>query len=399
MITDKVLRGLKPTTDDKMQFLSDKGGMPGLGIIWGKKGVASWTLAYRTPDGKQHRTKIGFAWGGPGEHDLPQLYLSPSAARAKAYQIVEAAKQGVVTQSGMDRFDQRVASATTRKTVTLRDAIEAYLDDPNTANLRSRDEIRRRLMQAIRGREDHPVARITRQEAREMYAPLGATVTGNRTHAYLRAAFRYAVEHEMIVASPVPMDAPLRTEQTRDRVLTDCEIAKVWHATNRLVSPVIRDVVRLLILTGQRREEVAGMEWSELDIEDGTWTMGRDRSKTGAAHIIPLVPEVLAIIKAQKRIVDCPYVFTATGRRSVDMSNTGSKLKDLSGIDFHLHDLRRTARTGWSRLGVAPNIREVLIHPPTGIAGVYDRHDFLAEKRTALECWTAHVLSLTTAAE
>jgi integrase len=186
-------------------------------------------------------------------------------------------------------------------------------------------------------------------------------------------------------------------EPKRERVLSDDELAAVWRATENRPKHK-RGIVQLLILTGQRREEVADMRWSELDLAQKTWILGAERYKTKTAHLLPLTDIMLEIINEQDRLGNCDYVFTVNGRNSVDMSIEGGELKrvvgELPGGDWRLHDLRRTARSNWSKLGVPKEIRELLIHPKTGVEGTYDRHDFLSEKRAALEHWEAHVLRL-----
>ncbi len=193
---------------------------------------------------------------------------------------------------------------------------------------------------------------------------------------------------------------PLKQEDKRDRWLDDNELAAVWRATNGRPGPK-QAIVRLLVLTGQRREEVANMRWSELDelaLTGGTWTLPAERSKNGQAHIVPLSPAAVAIILSQPRIVDSEFVFTYGGRRAADMSAEGTALKALTPdlADWRLHDLRRSFATGMQRLGVDPKIIDRCQNHVAvkGVGAVYMRHEFLAERTAAMILWSEHVEKL-----
>jgi integrase len=150
-----------------------------------------------------------------------------------------------------------------------------------------------------------------------------------------------------------------------------------------------------LTLTGARRNEITGLRWSE--IKDDTIILGRDRTKAGEAHSIPLSPPALAILKQLPRIGPGDFVFSINGRNPVtDLAASKEKLDGLIKIpSWHTHDLRRTVATGLQRLGINLQVIEaVLGHvggSRSGIVGVYQRHSFDAEKRTALEAWAREV--------
>jgi integrase len=224
-------------------------------------------------------------------------------------------------------------------------------------------------------------------------------VAANRVYKITRRMFGWAIEHDLAAASPcVGMKAPF-PETARDRVLTDHELLLIWQAAGELGGPGGL-LVQLLTLTGQRRSEVAGMTWAELDLDQGTWTLPAVRVKTGKLHAVPLSGAVLELLQAAPRIG--AFVVSMTGARPV---SGFSEIKD--GIAALLppdmpawvfHDLRRTAATGMARLGIGlPVIEKVLNHASGsfgGIVGVYQRHDFANEKRAALDAWARHVTGL-----
>ena len=192
---------------------------------------------------------------------------------------------------------------------------------------------------------------------------------------------------------------PLAKEVERDRVLTDRELAAVYRAAGE-IGWGFGAMVQLLALTGQRRNEVAGMQWDELDLRAKTWTIPKERAKNAEGHIVPLSPQAVAIIEALPRIVGSPYVFTTTGTSCISGFSKGKAELDamVKLPAWRLHDLRRTVATGMAKLGVdLPVIERVLNHVSgsfAGIVGVYQKHKYQDEMRKALDAWAAHVAGL-----
>ena len=242
---------------------------------------------------------------------------------------------------------------------------------------------------------------ITRADVRAMLDKIvdDAPIMANRVHSIARKLFNWAVENEIVAASPIAGVKPPAEEASRDRVLSDDELRVVWCAADK-TGPPFGPLVKLLILTGQRRGEVAGMEWSEIDIENRLWTLPRERTKNDRRHEVPLSTQALAIIKQLPRISD-RYVFSINGTAPI---NSFGKNKDsLDELlpdmpSWVIHDLRRTVASGMARLGInLPVIEKVLNHVSgsfAGIVGVYQRHDFADEKRKALEVWANHIAEL-----
>ena len=149
------------------------------------------------------------------------------------------------------------------------------------------------------------------------------------------------------------------------------------------------------MLTGQRREEVAGLSWGELDLAQRIWTIPKARTKNAKAHIVYLSIQALAVLMRAGR--KGPLVFTPLGTKPFqDFTHAKRRLDQLSGVNgWRLHDLRRTCVSGMARLGVAPHVADKILNHQagaiSGVAAVYQRHEFLAERQGALERWGGHI--------
>jgi integrase len=155
--------------------------------------------------------------------------------------------------------------------------------------------------------------------------------------------------------------------------------------------------VRLAMMLGQRREEIAGMQWGELDLEEATWLIPSGRYKTGIEHLVPLPPQAVDLIRAIPRVDGSRFLFSTTTNTHISgFTKMKARLEQLSGTaDWRIHDFRRTCRTNMSALGVDPDIAErVLGHVVAGVRGVYDRYSFLPEKRRALEAWALRLMQI-----
>jgi integrase len=185
-----------------------------------------------------------------------------------------------------------------------------------------------------------------------------------------------------------------KKEVARDRVLDDAELAQVLIAARTMGGPY-GGIVEFLALTAQRREEVAGLRWDELDLAQRVWTIPKARTKNAKAHMVHLSMQALTVLKRAER--KGPLVFTLLGTKPFqDFTHAKRRLDQLSGVtEWRLHDLRRTCVSGMARLGVAPHIADKILNHQSGtisgVAAVYQRHDFLAERRAALDEWGAHV--------
>jgi len=208
---------------------------------------------------------------------------------------------------------------------------------------------------------------------------------------------RWCVDRDLISANPIAGMRRPATEKSRDRVLTDNELAAIWRASDKLGFPY-GTCTQLLILTGARRSEITKLKWSE--IEGNRILLSPARTKTAVAHLIPLAPIARSIIHKLPVIVDSEFVFTTNGKSPVSGWSTAKpQLDRLSGVsNWHVHDLRRTVATGLQKLSIPLQVTEAVLGHTSGsragVVGIYQRHDFMDEKRNALEEWAAHVLNV-----
>ncbi|MDB5392906.1 MAG: putative prophage integrase, partial [Rhodospirillales bacterium] len=234
----------------------------------------------------------------------------------------------------------------------------------------------------------------------------GSRVMANRTAALLSQLFRFGIHRHIVRTTPVQLlFRPGGKEKARQRTLTDKELG-IFLADPQACTRYERlsRVMMVLLLTGQRRGELTLARWSQLDFDARTWTIPDENAKGGRGHVVPLTDLAIEEFRALQREAEgSPWVLPSNGgERHVDpkqltrsVAKCQKRFKNRGVAEFTLHDLRRTCRTGLSRLKVEPHIAErVLNHAQQKIAGTYDRFEYLDEKRVALEKWAAHLATL-----
>ena len=229
----------------------------------------------------------------------------------------------------------------------------------------------------------------------------GKAAMASRTAAYGRACYQWAIRRGSLETNPFA-NLPLTPIAKRERVLTDAELAAVWKATDDPAP--FNAIVRMLMLTGQRREEVTAMTWEEIASDLSTWTVPASRAKNGAAHIVPLSPQAQAILRAAPRVRGTDLVFPGRNGPFNGFSKAKEALDKVCGVrGWRLHDLRRTMATGLQRLGVRLEVTEAVLNhvagSRAGIIGVYQRHTWADEKQAALNAWGAHVAAIVEGSE
>lgn len=368
-------------------------GLPGFGIRLRAGGKRTWIVQYRV--GAKHR-RITLANAAA---------LDPDEARKRARDIL------AKVQLGGDPQTEKV-QARARAAVTLSSIVAEYLRHAE-ARLRpsSYAEAERYLRRYLTPLHDLPAHSIAR---RDVAAWLNAVAgehgphAANRGRTCLSALFSWAMRQGYAEANPVAATGKSIGETSRTRVLTRAELRDVWNAC--------RDddhgrIVRLLLLTGQRRNEVGGMRWSEIDQAANMWRLPRERTKNGLPHDVPLSSGAMAIIEAVPRKAGRDFLFgDASGpfqgwsrsKMSLDKRInefriwfSGEGTPEIS--PWRLHDLRRTLVTQMNEhLGVLPHVVEAVVNHITGparmgVAGVYNRATYASEKKQALEAWSKFV--------
>jgi integrase len=384
----------------------------GLYFIVQASGVKSWALRYRRKtDGKSIKHTIG---------SYPMLSLKD--ARSKATEL------RAEIERGADPHGDKVVAR--RRATEVDDSFQVvvrrYIADMQRRQKRSWEWYARLLGLAPNGTPDtlaiirdgstdqrgrRRISLVDRWGARRIgdvtdadiidaldRVSAHAPILANRLHAVLSALFGWAKGKRLVASNPcTDLDRPAE-EHPRDRVLNDKELRKVWLAAGELGHPYA-GIVRLLILTGQRRNEIADLRWSEIDLEERALHLPAARTKNARAHDVPLSAQALAIVAGLPRLVDADLVFTIKRKPITGFSRMKEKLDAATGVaDWTLHDLRRTVASGLQRLGVRLEVTEAVLNhrsgSTAGIVGVYQRHDYAAEKRDALQRWADHVDAL-----
>jgi integrase len=221
-------------------------------------------------------------------------------------------------------------------------------------------------------------------------------VSANRVLSLIRRMYNWGVERGIVEVNPAAGVKHPHRERPRDRVLTDEEIRGLWAAWGTMGYP-FGTIQQILLLTAQRRGEVAAMRWEQLDLNRGIWRLTSADTKTASEHVLPISPPVIEILRQVPRFYGSQLLFPAN-RRSSDRPVSGfSKAKRttdrLSGVEgWTWHDLRRSAATAMAKLNVPPHVCErILNHSGSGmmsaIARVYNVHSYQTEMAHALSAW------------
>jgi len=369
-ITEKTVANLK-TSSGRIEVWDSL--LPGFGVRVTSRGVKSW-FAFTRVSGKPVRVTLG---------RYPVVGLS-EARKAARIALEEAAAGG----------DPRPEPPAPSK--TLEDLIDGF-EQRHLVKLRpkSRAEtlryLRGRFLERFAGRSPDTLKRAEIRALLDDMIDEGKATSANRMLAAVRKLFNWAVERGEIDISPcLGLRSPAREVQ-RDRFLSMEEVARLWEASAAL-SPINSAFIRVLLLTGQRRETVAQMRRSQ--IEDGVWNIPREAMKGGRRHTLPLPQLVLDIITETPATGEGDLVFSVDGERHIGgFSKIKTQLDAASGLaDWRLHDLRRTAGTHIARLGF-PRIvvSKILGHTEAGVTQIYELHSYNGEKRDALEAWAEAV--------
>jgi integrase len=311
--------------------------------------------------------------------------LTPDTARQKARHLL-----GTVA-GGVDPF-----AATTGE--TLATAVERYLDRKKgvlkpTSFAATALYLRKAAEPLHRLRLDQIGRRKIAALLGEIETTSGA-VSRNRARSALSAMFAWAIQEGLLDQNPVTGTAKADEGGSRERVLTHDELRTLWRG---LGDDTFSNVVRLLLLTGQRRNEIGHLQWSEIDLDAKQINLPASRVKNSRDHTVPLSAQALAIIEGSPRRNSSDFLFGERGFYHWDRAK--ARLDQRVGIaDWHLHDLRRTAATQMAELGVMPHVIECVLNHVSGsrggVAGIYNRSKLLEPMREALQRWADHVEAL-----
>ena len=250
----------------------------------------------------------------------------------------------------------------------------------------------------LKGKEISEVERRHLISIIDAVADNGTPTQAARLRSYISRFFAWSVERGIIDVNPAISLPKVLIEQSRDRVLSNEEITNIWKASNSL-SPQFRAIIRLLILTGQRKSEVSGMKWLEVDFNENVWILPSDRTKNSKPHLVHL--SNLAISELSHTAKTSELVFTTTGRTPVSgFSNVKKKIDQQSGVtNWRIHDLRRTfASTTTEKLGFNPHVVDLILNHQSGtltsVAKIYQRGLYVKERKEVMDAWGKYIEDL-----
>lgn len=386
--TDTYVRRLSLPAD-KADHIAWDPDLPGFGVRL-RTGKASYVVQYRVGI-EQRRKSLG---------DVRKVTLDDARGIAR--------KRFAQVELGIDPDAEEEKRRTEQATDvrTFEKVVELYLEAqkprvrPNT--FVAEERYLRRHCQPL---QKKPVSKVSFEEIASLLRSLvrdhGPT-SAARARGALLAFFSWCMRQGLAKANPViGTENPIRGKEPRDRVLTDDEIRIIWR---NCLDDDFGKIVRLLLLTACRRDEIGGLRWNELDVAAGKLTLPRERTKAKRAHELPLTATMLEIVQSIRRRNSRDTLFgggasgfNAWSYNTLALSARITAAEGKALAPWRLHDLRRTVRTRMGKLGVLPHVAELVLNHAghkSGIGGVYDHHDYGPEIAEALQKWEAHLLAM-----
>jgi integrase len=393
-LTDRFLQSVAAPAAGRAVYVDTEG--PGLELRvspadrreWVRK---AWSIRYQPKGGARKRATYDA---------YPTISLAEARARAK--EIAAAAARGIdlPQQEENQREEERKGA---NRPQTVGDLLDKYVEEHCKANQR-RWRLVERMFEMhvkparvdVRTLGEKPLIELRRADLVELLDDLqnekGLRAQVNRVRTQIVAALNWAIDREYLDTSPAAAIKKRKIEASRSRVLSDDELRAIWRAVDELSEPS-RSLVKAWILTGQRRDEVRCMMWSEIDLGRALWTLPASRNKGKRDHEVPLPQAMLTLLGDRPRSGAGP-VFTSDGRKPYGGQGRLKVILDRKSgaTGWTFHDIRRTVSTGMASLHVPQDtIDRVLNHAKGSLAGTYNRHEYLDEKRRALEVWAERV--------
>lgn len=373
----------------KAEYIALDDDIPGFGVRLRAGGSRTWIFQYRQGR-KQRRLSFGAVSAVP-----------ISDARDKA------AKLHAQVKLGHDPAGAKIETRA-RAAEIVEPIMRLYLArQHDRLKARSYEEVQRHLLKHAKPLHGLQISKVDRRNVATRLAEIAqhsGPAAANRVRTSLSAFFVWCMKEGLIDSNPVINTNKAKENAARDRVLKHVELRAIWHA---LDDDQYGAIVKLLMLTGQRRDEIGGLARSE--IKAATVTLPPARTKNNREHVVPLSEPARAIIAAQPRrtladgeprdllfgLRDGPFSGWSDSKEKLDAKIAEANGKPLA--DWTLHDLRRTAATGMADLGVQPHIIEAALNHASGhkagVSGIYNRSTYEREKRAALDLWAEQVLA------
>lgn len=374
-LTQKTLDYLPPCTGKRYEVRDTL--LPGFMLRVARNGGKVWYLVTRV-HGRQRRIKIG---------TYPILSLVDAREKARS----------ILRDKQLGRLVETDGTLSTKRKPSLPEIVPQFIELYAKPRNREWKEVKA-LLGKFNVLGNRPIDEIKRPDVVAVLDGImarGTPYRANRALAAIKKLFSWCVDRGVLDFNPLAGLKPPAKETARDRVLTDKELAACWQEADIEDFP-FGPFFKLLILTGQRRGEVSGMSWSEIDFERAIWTIPAKRAKNATQHTVPLAPLAIEILKSIPRFLKSDLVFTTNGKREISgFGRLKRRLDRAAGSgDWRIHDIRRTVATNMAIMGTAPHVIEAVLNHKTGIvsgvAAVYNRHAYLIEKREALERWATN---------
>jgi integrase len=399
-LTDRTIKSLanKPAKPGKTYDVPDAL-VPGLSVRVMPSGRRTFILVTRFP-GRRNPTRRSLGAYGA---------ITLDAARERARVWLDLIRRGIDPQVEEER--QRTAEL--RKQAHTFAAVAEEFIRVHVSKTRKAVGVEQSIRKEFIARwGERPIADVTSHDivaVVDAAVERGAPYQGHNLLGYAKSLFSWAVGRPSYGLEISPCDR-LKPKQligekkARQRILSDAEIKALWSSAKTMGYPY-GPLIKLLLITGQRLNEVARATWSEFDLDKKLWTIPAARMKADAAHTVPLPDAAIEVLQELPRFKQGGHLFSTT--YGVKPVNSFSKAKNrldelmvkrLGKIEeFVFHDLRRTMRTGLSALPVPDLVRELVIaHAKPGLHKVYDQHKYDAEKRQALDLWSARLMTIVT---
>jgi integrase len=381
-LTHAVVAALKSPPSGQLDYWDTR--KPGFGIRVSLGGAKTWLLMYYQ-SGQKKRLTLG---------RFPAV--SVADARAEATR-----KLGEIAKGEDPAADRARAKADPN----FGELAELYLERHARIKKRPRsvaeDEymLKADLLPAWKDRKLPAIGRRDVIALLDKIVARDAPIHANRVRALISTMFNFAIGRDLIEYNPahkVPRPAP---ERSRDRRLSDDEVRRLWTALEAEAFKV-QVAYKLALLTAARKSEILGLAWSELDLDRGWWTLPASRSKNDEEHRIPLAPSAVALLRQIEADEKSPFVFTG-GRLGRPVANPQKwivRIRERADLkDFRFHDLRRTAASGMTAIGVPRLVvSKLLNHAEGGVTKVYDRNSYDKEKMAAMRKWDRHLTRMLT---
>ncbi len=383
-ITKRYVDSVSPP--DKGYILRWDDSLKGFGLKVTARGTRTYIVFYRTGSGLQRRITIGRH--GP---------LTPSEARERAKEIF-----GKVAIGDDPLKDRKIArGAPTFKRLAdeyiARRASEKKIDEdkrilskdviPCWGNVRAKEIRRRDVIQLVDDIKDR-----------------GAPIMANRTLSVIKRVYNFGISRDLVESNPTTLVKAPSRENRRDRVLDEKEIRKFWKKLDKSeIGNLLKNALKLILVTAQRPGEVIGVEWSEIDLDTNWWTIPEDKSKNRLAHRVPLSPiavNILSGIPNTNRFLFPARIGSSSSDTKPMTSHALSQTVRRNFATFDLehftpHDLRRTAASHMASMGISRLvIAKILNHAESSVTAVYDRHSYDLEKQNAIYAWNQKLANI-----